>query len=408
MAYFNQVQTNFNPANLSAFGTLEASDLTPILQGDFVYGLNSQMWNTGVVTGAGATVNTNISRLRIQSGTAATSYAYITSRRILRYRAGQGTLARFTPLFTAGVASNDQYWGIGTIVSNAIYDGYFFGYHGTSYGIAYYNSGAAVNFTAQDSWNVDPMNGTGPSGLSLDPTKGSPVMIKYPYLGYGSVFFYVESPAGSWIHVHTIRYPNTTNLVQLGNPTMQFLGFTANAGNTTNVTMYCGSVGIFISGVRSFIGNPKWGIDNNKSGISSTETCILNLQNCTSYNGVLNRGLCRLNSISIGSPTNNTLITIHFKVGATIGGSPSYTAINGTGSAATITSGNSIMSYDTAGTTGTGGSLIFTIQSGAQGSPLLDLTNFNIIVAPGEILSITASATATSIVGVSVTWTEDI
>jgi len=408
MAYFNQTQANFNQSNMSAFGTLETAELTPVIQGDFVYGLNSQLWNTGVVSGTGATVDTNVNRLRIQSGTVSTNYAYITSRRIIRYRAGQGTLIRFTPLFTTGVANNDQFWGVGTVASNAIFDGYFFGYHGTSFGIGYYNSGAAINFTAQASWNVDPMNGTGPSGLTLDPTKGSPVMIKYPYLGYGSIFFFVETPSGIWALVHTIQYPNTSTATQLSNPSMQFIGFTANSGNTTNVTMYCASVGAFVCGERNFIGNPKWAIDNNKAGISTTETCILNLQNCTTYNTKVNRGLVRLQSLSLATPTNNTLITLRLRIGATIGGSPSYTAISGTGGGATITSSNSIVSFDTAGTTATAGTYIFAMQSGAQGSPVLDLATFNIIIAPGEILTMSAMASASSTVGISVTWTEDI
>lgn len=100
MSYFPNIITKFDPSNMSAFGTLESSELTPIFQGDFAYGLNTQLWNAVVVSGTAATIDTNASRLRIQSGTGSAGYAYITSRKIVRYRAGQGTTARFTPLFS--------------------------------------------------------------------------------------------------------------------------------------------------------------------------------------------------------------------------------------------------------------------------------------------------------------------
>lgn len=55
-------QIDFNPANQSAFGSLETAELTPIFQGDFVYGLNTQTWNTAVTSGTGATVDTDASQ----------------------------------------------------------------------------------------------------------------------------------------------------------------------------------------------------------------------------------------------------------------------------------------------------------------------------------------------------------
>lgn len=407
MAYFNQTQVNFNPSNMSAFGSLEAVDLTPVLQSDFVYGLNTQIWNTATVSGTGAAVDTNSGRLRIQCGTNSAGFAYITSRRVLRYRAGQGTLARFTPLFTAGVANNIQAWGIGTIASNALFDGFFFGYNGTAFSVGHAISGS-VTWTAQASWNGDSVDGSGPSGYTWDPTKGSPVMIKYPFLGYGDIFFYVQNATtGAWILVHTIRYANTVATLELSNPSMQFLGFTLNSGNTTNRTMYCGSVGIMLSGARSFVSNPRWSFDNNKALIT-TETCIFNLQNCTSYNGVTNRGKMRLNSLSVGSPTNNSMIIVRLKIGATIGGSPSYTAISGSGGPATITSGNSIVSADVAGTTVSGGTFLYTLVCGAQGSPLIDLTPFELFVAPGEILTVSGFASSSATIGVGLNWSEDI
>lgn len=407
MSLIKQIQ--FDTSNLSAFGTLETGELTPIMQGDFVYGLNTQVWKSGVVSGTGATVDTDAARLRIQSGTNAAGYAYILSRKTARYRAGQGTVARFTPLYTAGVADNVQLWGMGTISSNVPYDGFFFGYNGTSFGICHYIR-ATPTWTAQGSWNGDKVDGSAGSSFTWDKTKGTPVQIKYPYLGYGDIVFQVQNPTTArWVTVHTIRYANTVATTQLGNPTLQFLGFTLNSGNTTNQTMYCGSVGVFISGTRSFVGNPKWAADSNKASIT-TETNLISLQNATTYNGVTNRGMIRLNSISFGSSAANGIAVVRLKVGVTLGGSPSYTTVNGTtaDNGVTITSGNSIASYDTAGTTITGGTYIFGITLDNPNSGIIDLVPYDIFIPPAEILTVSGFSSVSSTMSACLNWTEDI
>lgn len=476
----NSVPTLFPVENMSAFGTLETAEMTPIIQGDFVYGINKQIWaynyvftvtspaaapaygdlytnsnnyymvlyssgttlvcagtgdpsatgnltratgsgstpiaysafttSAGVTNGTGATIDTNVSRLRIQSGTSSTGYSYLLSRRPIRYRAGQGTTARFTPLFTSGSADNIQLWGLGSLVNNAPYDGYFFGYNGTSFGIAHYTAGTPVWYSQDADWNKDKVNGTPGTAFNWNKTYGSPVMIKYPYLGYGDILFFVQNPStGRWVLVHVISYANTSASTQLSNPTMNFMGYTKNSGNTSNKIMYCGSVGVFISGVRSFIGNPKYGIDKTNDAITSTESNILTIRNCLFYNGVYNRGLIRLNQIALGLK-EATVVTLRFKINATLGGTPSFAAVDGTISngGMTITSGNSVASYDTAGTTITAGVYRFNLTLGASGTEAVDLTPHEIFVAPGEQLVISGVATGNSTVGLSLNWSEDI
>lgn len=407
MSLINNI--NFNLANQSAFGTLETAELTPVVQGDWVYGINTQIWSTPVVSGTGATVDTDSSRLRIQSGTASNGYAYIVSRSPVRYRAGEGTLFRITPLFTTGVANNIQLWGMGTISANAPYDGYFFGYNGTSFGIAHYIRGSAT-WTAQGSWNGDKVDGSAGSSFTWDKTKGTPVMVKYPYLGFGDIFFYVQNPTtGSWINVHTIRYANTVATTQLANPSLHIMGFTLNSGNTTNVTMYSGSVGAFISGVRSFIGNPRWGMDNNKASIT-TETNILSIRNATTYNGVANRGMIRLSFVTFAASAANGIAALRFKVGVTLGGTPAFTPISGStaDNGVTITSGNSIASYDTAGTTVTGGTYIGGLICDNPNTTDVGLEQYNVFIAPGETLTLSGFSTISSTIGVCLNWSEDI
>ena len=49
-------------------------------------------------------------------------------------------------------------------------------------------------FITSGSFNVDRLDGSGPSGMTLDPQKGNVYQIAYQYLGYGNAFFGVEDP----------------------------------------------------------------------------------------------------------------------------------------------------------------------------------------------------------------------
>jgi hypothetical protein len=402
-----QTVSQIDPSNLSAFGTLETAELTPVFQTDFVYGLNTQLWNTAGTSGAGAAVGTDSARLRVQCGTAATSYAFLESRRIIRYRAGQGIVGRFTTAFEGGVANNIQMVGLGDVVSNAILDGYFVGDSGTTFGFFRYLNSTPV-FTPATSFNGDTLDGNGASGVTINPAFGNVWMIKYPYLGYGNIGLYVQHPTTSrWILAHTVRYTNTTATLQLTNPNLQVVAFSANNGNTTNRS-------VFISGVRSHVSSPKWAADRVITGVT-TEANALSLRNATTYNGVTNRSLIRLQSLSAAS--NGTLsanITVRLKIGVTLGGSPSFTPRSGStaDNGVTITSGNSIASFDVAGTTITGGTYIYNLQisQGANGSgnAVVDLTPYEIFVAPAETLTVSVASTNSASIGVSLNWTEDI
>ena len=409
MSYFPNTVTKFDPSNMSAFGTLEASELTPVFQGDFVYGLNTQIWSPAVVSGTGAAVGTSSGRLSVQSGTSASNYAYVTSRKIIRYRAGQGVTARFSPLFATSAASSTQLWGCGSMASNAPYDGYFFGYNGTALGVVRYASGTPT-WVAQAAFNGDKVDGSTGSSFNWNPALGTPAMIKYPYLGYGDIQFFLQNPSdGRWVLVHVIQYANSSASTQISNPSLQFLGYAANTSNTTNLTMYCGSVGIFASGPRQFASNPRWAADRSVTIANGSETLIMNLKNASSYNGVTNRGLIRLNSISLASSVINQTAVVKFYIGTAPGGSPSFTAINGTLAAAgdTITSGNSVASVDVAGTkVATGANYVFNISFSGSGEQI-DLSQYEIYIAPGEVLSVTGTGSGSMASNVSLNWSED-
>lgn len=396
------VPIQFGAENLSPFNDLISVTLTPLVQVDFVYGINSQQGAANIVTtGVG---DTSSGRLRLQTGVGAAGSAVYTSRRPAQYRPGQGLVWRGTALFTTGVANSFQLAGVGSPT-----DGYFFGFNGTAFGVAHRNDSVTPTWVAQTAWNGDKCDGAGASGFNWDKTKGVPLQINYPYLGYGNITFWVQNPLTSrWILCHTIRYANSSATTQVRVPDLYVRYEATNTGNTTNLVLYAGSSAIFMCGDYMLHGKPKWAADSYKTAIT-TETVLLSIRCATTYNTVANSGLVRINSVSFSSTANNGVAILRFKIGATVGGSPSFAAINGTtgDNGVTITTGSSLASIDTAGTTVTGGTYIFNMTIGSPGSDTIDVQDLSIFVAPGETLTISGFSTSSTTMGVGVNWTED-
>lgn len=386
--------------NLGAFGDLVVSEKTPVVQMDFVYGLHSQL-STFTVTNSGR-VATESGMLIIESSTTNNGTATFFSKNPARYRAGQGITARFTVVFTTGVAQSTQTVGMG---DNG--DGYFFGYNGTSFGILHKNR-SLETWIPRASWNGDTCDGTGPSGFNWDTTKGNVVQIVYPYLGFGNIKFFVQDNNTSrFILVHTIKYSNTYTGTQVSNPSLRFKAYVANAGSTTNVKAKVGSVGVFLNGQRVYLG-PQFGVSNIKTSVS-TEQSIFVIRNATTYNGVVNTGVVRLRSLSFANDNGTAIGRMRIIRGAVVGGSPSFAPIKGitADNGVTITAGESIASFDVVGSTGTSGYTVFNSLSSRNTTQEMDLTPYNIYIYPGEDVIFAAECASATSFGVSVNWNED-
>ncbi|MEE9119189.1 MAG: hypothetical protein V3U02_11450, partial [Calditrichia bacterium] len=90
------------------------------------------------VVDAGGTATVVDNKFTSQSGTASDGVAAILSRRLLTYRSGQGALARFTALFSPGVANSRPLAGLITAENS-----FAFGCIGTEYGIIHTHNGAS-------------------------------------------------------------------------------------------------------------------------------------------------------------------------------------------------------------------------------------------------------------------------
>lgn len=112
------------------FGSLHVENETIIFQGDGVYGTATGQLQS-LVTGSGSVSSVN-NTLQANTGVTINSYANLRTRRVLRYRAGQGIMGRFTTIFPNNAASSYQMVGL-----NNEEDAISVGYKNTEFGLIY-------------------------------------------------------------------------------------------------------------------------------------------------------------------------------------------------------------------------------------------------------------------------------
>jgi hypothetical protein len=374
----------------ASYGEMVTTDLFAEVQVKFPYNINTR--EVVVTENASGTVSWADQEAKVSSGAATSSSAIMESLNNISYQTGEGGLVRVGARFTAGVAGNQQRVGLGNGT-----DGLFFGYNGTSFGILRLHN-TTETWTAQSSWNVDKMDGTGPSGVTLDPTKGNLFQIRYQWMGYGTIRFYVEHPTtGYFVEVHRIQYANANTVVSIHNPSLPVEVRSANTTNDTAVVVYCAGMAGFIEGRDTNTG-PLFSVSNVKTGIT-TETNILTLRNKTTVWTQPNR--TKMHGILLSGATHTTATQtnrIRVIMDATLGGTPVWNDVD---------VDNSVGEYDTAGTTVSGGVDLGTFHFGASDNMIFPMEDMQIHLPPGHTVTWAGSSTGSAEHAISVTWREE-
>ena len=389
----------------SSFGDIRVANLWPLVQTDFVYGINSNNHIT-VATGVGSSVAGTTQLAVCTSGTANGTVASVSTKKYAKYRDGNGMLCRFTVIFTAGLANNTQIAGAGDDT-----DGYFVGYNGTAFGFLYRRN-AVDTWTPQSQWNNDTFNGSGvdtnPSKFKLDPTKGNIYQIQLGYLGFANPKLSIYNPySGNFELVHQYIYAGMNTVPILTNPALTLFWKTVNSGVTaTPVVISASSGGIFSDGIVRDI-TQKYSFSSSKTNPGSTEIAILTIRNNTTVNGVTNKSNLKLISMTFAvtdsnSSNNANVMVMNIKRNATLGGPPAYTNTDTT---------NSISARDTAGTTVTGGTLEQSYVTCFSASQTIDVSEYDYQLYPGDTMtfsSVLTNSSANTHLSIAVNWTEQV
>jgi len=264
--------------------------------------------------------------------------------------------------------------------------------------IARTKAGAASTdlFIPQSQWNGDKLDGTGASGVTLDPTKGNVFQIGIQYLGFGSITFKIEAtPAdgnnADFVTVHNLRLPNSLTNTSFGNPSFPFTMAVYSAGSTTNLTVKVGSFAGFIEGDKVLHGNrfTYFNSLNNTVGANNLQA-LFTIQNTRYYAGRSNQAVINILSVAGALKHTSPCIFYLIKNGA-LAGNPNFQSV----------SANSCSLQDTAATTvtyTTGDQLLWTGHLGDTGEidhhfgGNNDLNMDELTLQPGEWITLAAKA----------------
>lgn len=190
--------------NLDAFGRLRVSNPVTLFDSQNLY-LDGQQFSTITAGGGTRTYVQNESSFNLSVGTTNGASVITQAYTTQAYQPGKSLLSLNTFAFATLKANLRQ--RVGHFTSN---NGIFFEADGTTLYMVKrsYVTGVAVDTrVAQSSWNGDPLNGTGPSGITLDPTTVQIFWMDIEWLGVGNVRtgFIIN---GQFIVCHTFQHAN--------------------------------------------------------------------------------------------------------------------------------------------------------------------------------------------------------
>lgn len=386
-------------SNQSAFGDLRCVEMTPILQATFPYVINSDLWTT--ISDSSGTIGISNSMVVLNSNTDVSGSAEIVSRQAIHYRAGMGMLCRFTALYSQGIENSYNYAGLGELETDV--DGLFIGYYETDFAIIYRNNNVESIIT-QANFNKDKLDGTGPSGMTINPQNINVFQIQIQYLGAGTIKFFCENPlTGKFFVFHQINYANNFTVPSLNNPTLPFHAHAKNFGNNTNVFVQICSVGLFIEG-QNVLSNVINTASNTVASAGTTETHIFSIRNVSNFNeltggsNIVNKIRVYLRQISFAND-NTRLAKINAYIGSQLT-TPVWTDVNGL---------NSVVQKDIAGTIAGYGKLVQSFVIAKDSGSVIDLSSLSLFFKPGETLTftVTLNGAGTSDVFASLLFVED-
>lgn len=245
------------------------------------------------------------------------------------------------------------------------------------------------SFITQANFNLDPLDGTGPSGVTIDKTKFNVFQIGIQYLGAGAITFKIESaPSGNnpvWVTFHSIALPNTLTTTSFRNPSFPFTMAAYSAGSTTNLIVKCGSFAGFVEGHRHLHGVRESYFNQLTSVGATNYQALFTVMNSRYFGGIANQAV--INIISVSGALKHTSPCIFYLIRqGSLAGNPNFTS----------PASNSCSLQDTSATTVSGGDIIWSGHLGDTGE--LD-HHFNgssaeeFTLQPGEWVTLAAKST---------------
>jgi hypothetical protein len=314
-------------ANLDAFSRLRVSNPLILFNSQFTYDLAPIILEQ-ITNGTGATIthdSTNRQALMTFSSTPTGGKAYMQSYEYLPYQPGRSQLIFLTFNMIAGVADTLKFAGYsdGT-------NGIEFQLNGTTPQFVIYSASSSGNETVtQSSWNLDKLDGTGTSGLTLDVSRTQILVIDVQALYVGRVRIGFDM-GGEIIYCHEFLHANlfSSPYIQTANLPVR-CGMTCTGTVSTTMNFICGAV-ISEGGSEDInVFGYTFQQDSGAISVGTGGTHMLSLRPKTTFNGIANRTRVAYIDVEIYNAGNQT-VQWQLCIGQAISGTTTYNAVNST------------------------------------------------------------------------------
>jgi len=255
MSYWPQTQITYSDTPMfDAFGRLRSSTAQTLHDSKLLVDAAPQFWSDEQISGSGATSTYSRLRASVTLGvSAATAGQRVRqTKKWFDYQPGKSQLIYVT--FVMGAAATGITKRIGYYSTN---NGIFL--QQTSAGLSFvvrtWISGTPsdANAVAQANWNIDKLDGSGPSGKTLDITKSQIFFIDFEWLGVGRVKcgFVID---GLYVTCHQFLNANVNAAVYMSSPNLPVRYSIANDGTGGAATLECICSSVISEGGRTEIG----------------------------------------------------------------------------------------------------------------------------------------------------------
>ncbi len=352
----------FIPKNTDAFSRTRVSEPFTLFDSSHRYADN-QLWTSATATGGTTTFNSAQGLVDLSVTSSSGSEVIRETTKVFAYQPGKSLLILNTFVMTPAKTNLRQrvgYYG----ESN----GYYLEQDNTTVSFVErsFVTGVVVNTPViQANWNVDPMNGSGPSGITIDLTKAQILYMDLEWLGVGTVRigFVIN---GEFYVCHKFHHANLITSTYITTASLPLRYEITNTGATSGVStlkQICSTVisegGYTLNGLQQAIGIPLTAPRN--LPIAGTFYPIVSIRLKTSPNRLDGLVICTAISVMATSAGNYNYQLI--ASGTTTGGSwvsaGTYSAVD----------------YNITGTSFTGGRILasgfFSVSN--QGSTQVDI-----------------------------------
>lgn len=260
MSYVYTDEIKFaNTTNFDAFGRLRVSNPFTLFDSSHRFSDNN-LWSSSTATGGTATFNSAQGLIDLAVTAASGSEVVRETTKVFSYQPGKSLLVLTT--FVMSPAKTNLRQRVGYYGAS---NGYYLELDNTTVSFVErsFVTGVVVNTpVAQASWNVDKMDGSGPSGVTLDLTKSQILFMDLEWLGVGTVRigFVID---GNFYVCHKFHHANilaSTYITTASLPLRYEITNTSATSGVSTMKQICSTVmsegGFTLNGLQQAIGTP--------------------------------------------------------------------------------------------------------------------------------------------------------